>query len=325
MNLFIDTNVFLSFFHLSNDDLEELHKLAVLIEKGEITLWLSDQVKDEFKRNRENKVADAVKKLKEQKSKPQFPQICKDYEEYAEIRELQKEYEKKLSSLTKKVNEDISRRTLKADQKISELFHAATAIETTQELVNRACFRMDVRNPPGKDGSLGDAINWEGLLESVPDNEVLHLVADDRDYYSVLDENKLKDFLQDEWTEKKGESISFYRRLSQFFKEHYPDIKLASELEKELSIRSLINSGNFASTHSAIAKLSKYSEFNKSQVNEIVQIAISNNQVNWIICDQDVYEFYSALIDNHDQLLDEELKAQITDELKACNPEDNDA
>ncbi len=325
MNLFIDTNVFLSFFHLSNDDLEELHKLAVLIEKGEITLWLSDQVKDEFKRNRENKVADAVKKLKEQKSKPQFPQICKDYEEYAEIRELQKEYEKKLSSLTKKVNEDISRRTLKADQKISELFHAATAIETTQELVNRACFRMDVRNPPGKDGSLGDAINWEGLLKSVPDNEVLHLVADDRDYYSVLDENKLKDFLQDEWTEKKGESISFYRRLSQFFKEHYPDIKLASELEKELSIRSLINSGNFASTHSAIAKLSKYSEFNKSQVNEIVQIAISNNQVNWIICDQDVYEFYSALIDNHDQLIDEELKAQITDELKACNPEDNDA
>ena len=35
MNLFIDTNVFLSFFHLSNDDLEEIHKLAVLIEKGE--------------------------------------------------------------------------------------------------------------------------------------------------------------------------------------------------------------------------------------------------------------------------------------------------
>lgn len=184
---------------------------------------------------------------------------------------------------------------------------------------------MDVRNPPGKDGSLGDAINWEGLLESVPDNEVLHLVADDRDYYSVLDENKLKDFLQDEWTEKKGESISFYRRLSQFFKEHYPDIKLASELEKELSIRSLINSSNFASTHNAIEKLSKYSEFNKSQVNEIVQIAISNTQVNWIICDQDIYEFYSALIDNHDQLIDEELKVQITDELKACNSEDDDA
>lgn len=82
MNLFIDTNVFLSFFHLSNDDLEEIHKLAVLIDKGDVTLWLTEQVKNEFKRNRESKISDAVKKLKEQKSKPQFPQICKDYEEY---------------------------------------------------------------------------------------------------------------------------------------------------------------------------------------------------------------------------------------------------
>ncbi len=324
MNLFIDTNVFLSFFHLSNDDLEELHKLAVLIEKGEITLWLPDQVKDEFKRNRENKVSEAVKKLKEQKSKPQFPQICKDYEEYPEIRELQKKYEKKLSSLTKKVNEDVSGRTLKADQKIDELFQAATTIETSQELVNRACFRMDVRNPPGKDGSLGDAINWEGLLESVPKNEVLYLVADDKDYYSALDDSKIKDFLQDEWQENKGESVSFYRRLSQFFKEHYPDIKFASELEKELSIKSLVNSSNFAATHSAILKLSKYAEFNKSQVNEILQIGLSNSQVNWIICDQDVYEFYSALIDSHDRLIDEELKTKIVEELNACNPGEND-
>lgn len=325
MNLFIDTNVFLSFFHLSNDDLEELHKLAVLIEKGEVTLWLPEQVKDEFKRNRENKVSDAVKKLREQKTKPQFPQICKDYDEYPEIRELQKEYEKKLSSLTKKVNEDVSARTLKADQKIAELFEAATTIETSQDLVNRACFRMDVRNPPGKDGSLGDAISWEGLLESVPNKEVLYLVADDKDYYSVLDDSKLKDFLQDEWKEKKGESVSFYRRLSQFFKEHYPDIKFASELEKEFSIKSLINSSNFSSTHSAIAKLATYAEFNESQVNEIVQIGLSNSQVNWILCDQDVYEFYSALVDNHAQMIDEELKNEIIEELTACNVDEDNA
>jgi hypothetical protein len=34
--LFIDTNIFLSFYHLSGEDLEELNKLAVLIEKGQI-------------------------------------------------------------------------------------------------------------------------------------------------------------------------------------------------------------------------------------------------------------------------------------------------
>lgn len=325
MNLFIDTNVFLSFYHLSNDDLEEIHKLTVLIEKREVTLWLTEQVKDEFKRNRENKISEAMKKLKEQKTKPQFPQICKDYEEYPEIRELQKQYSQKLSSLTKKVTDDVTGSTLKADQKIKELFAKSKVIETTNELVAKARFRMDVRNPPGKDGSLGDAINWEGLLESVDDNQKLYLIADDKDYYSVLDEYKLKEFLSDEWKDKKSEEVVFYRRLSQFFKDHYPDIKLATELEKELAIRNLVNSGNFANTHSAISKLSKYAEFNKSQVNELVQICFTNDQVGWIISDDDVEEFYKSLLDNHGDVIEDELKLKLKKALKLADSDDDDA
>jgi predicted nucleic acid-binding protein len=325
VNLFIDTNVFLSFYHLSNDDLEEIHKLTVLIEKREVTLWLTEQVKDEFKRNRENKISEAMKKLKEQKTKPQFPQICKDYEEYPEIRELQKQYSQKLSSLTKKVTDDVTGSTLKADQKIKELFAKSKVIVTTNELVAKARFRMDVRNPPGKDGSLGDAINWEGLLESVDDNQKLYLIADDKDYYSVLDEYKLKEFLSDEWKDKKSEEVVFYRRLSQFFKDHYPDIKLATELEKELAIRNLVNSGNFANTHSAISKLSKYAEFNKSQVNELVQICFTNDQVGWIISDDDVEEFYKSLLDNHGDVIEDELKLKLKKALKLADSDDDDA
>jgi hypothetical protein len=288
-----------------------------------VKLWLPEQVKDEFKRNRENKVSDALKKLKEQQKKPQFPQICKDYDEYSEIRDLQIEYGKKLSSLIKKVSDDVETRGLKADEKILELFEKANVIEITQELVEKARFRIDIRNPPGKDGSLGDAINWEALLETVPEGEDLYLVADDKDYYSVLDENTLKDFLSDEWGEKKKSEISFYRRLSQFFNEHYPDIKLATELEKELAIKALVNSGNFASTHSAIAKLSKYAEFNKFQSNELAQVAITNSQINWIICDADVYEFYKSLIENHGKDIDNDLLENLKKEVSACEPEDD--
>lgn len=325
MNLFIDTNVFLSFYHLTNDDLEEIHKLTVLIEKKEVTLWLTQQVKDEFKRNRENKISDAIKKLKEQNSKPQFPQICKDYEEYPQIRELHKQYLQKLASLTKKVTDDVNERTLKADEKIAELFEKAQIINTTEDLISKARFRMDVRNPPGKDGSLGDAINWEGLLNSVDDNQKLYLVADDKDYYSVLDENKLKEFLSDEWKEKKSEDVVFYRRLSQFFKEHYPSIKLASEIEKELAIRNLVNSGSFSSTHSAISKLAKYAEFNKSQVNELVQACLANDQVNWIICDSDVEEFYKSILSNHEELIEGELLDKLREELKIPKSEADSA
>lgn len=67
MNLFIDTNIYLTFFHFSSDDLEELKKLIVVIKEGQINLILPDQVIDEFKRNREVKIADALKDLKSKK------------------------------------------------------------------------------------------------------------------------------------------------------------------------------------------------------------------------------------------------------------------
>ncbi|ABG39940.1 conserved hypothetical protein [Paraglaciecola sp. T6c] len=324
MNLFIDTNVFLSFYHLSNDDLEEIHKLVVLLDKGDIKLWLPHQVKDEFQRNRENKIADALKKLKEQQKKPQFPQICKDYPEYEEIREHQKQYERKLSSLIKKVTDDIAEKSLKADEKISELFEKASLINPNAELIMKAKLRMDVGNPPGKDGSLGDAINWESLLLHIPMGEDLHLVADDKDYYSVLDENALKDFLIDEWASSNKSDVKFYRRLSQFFKEHYPDIKLAAELEKELAIKELVNSSNFASTHSAISKLQKYAEFNKSQSNELAQVGLSNSQINWIFCDDDVFAFYKSLIDNHGHDIDDELVEKLQAEITHCEANGED-
>ncbi len=319
MNLFIDTNVFLSFYHLSNDDLEEIHKLAVLIDKKVVTLWLTQQVKDEFRRNRETKINDALKKLREHKTKPQFPQICKDYPEYPVIRSLQKDYDRKISDLMECVNSDVRDGTLKADQKISELFDKAKYIETTEQLIAKARFRMDVRNPPGKDGSLGDAINWEGLLAMVPSGQKLYLVADDKDYYSVLDENKLKEFLAEEWKQEKSEVVVFYRRLSEFFKEHYPDIKLAAELEKELAIRSLVNSSNFGSTHRAVAKLSKYAEFTVSQVNELAQALLSNNQVGWISGDLDVEKFYRSLLETHGILLEKELLEKLNEKLNAAN------
>ncbi|BDU35747.1 PIN domain-containing protein [Vibrio nigripulchritudo] len=321
MNLFIDTNVFLSFYHLSNDDLEELHKLTVLLEKGEVKLWLPKQIKDEFYRNRENKISDAIKKLKEQKQKRQFPQICKDYPEYPEISELLKTYDKAISGLIKKVTDDVTERKLKADQQIAELFSKATVIETTTELVEKARFRMSVGNPPGKDNSLGDSINWEGLLAKVPIEQKLYLVADDKDYYSVLDENKLKDFLSDEWKDNKKAEVVFYRRLSQFFKDHYPDIKLASELEKELAIKELVASGSFSSTHARIERVSKFAEFNKAQVNELCEAALTNQQINWIIGDPDVHEFYTGLVEGHRGLIDEVHLEKLEVELRENAPD----
>ena len=86
MDLFIDTNVILSFYHLTSDDLEELRKLTVLLQRKRVKLSLTDQVVSEFRRNRENKISEAIKALREQCLNLQFPQLCKDYSEYGHFR-----------------------------------------------------------------------------------------------------------------------------------------------------------------------------------------------------------------------------------------------
>ncbi|RQW29305.1 hypothetical protein EHS17_03235 [Rhodobacteraceae bacterium CH30] len=234
-----------------------------------------------------------------------------------------KEYDQKLSLLIEKVNKDISERTLKADHKINELFSKATVIKNSEALISKARLRVDVGNPPGKNGSLGDAINWEALLENVPIQQKLCLITDDKDYFSIIDENRPKDFLRDEWLARKNNETVFYRRISQFFKVHHPEIKLASEAEKEIAIRGLADSGSFSSTHSAISKISKYLEFNKSQANEIAQAGLSNNQINWIICDSDVFDFYLNFLKNNSRSLEPEIRELLEGELAVCKKEEN--
>ena len=79
---------------------------------------------------------------------------------------------------------------------------------------------------------LGDAINWEGLLEKVPSGEVMYFISDDKDFTSALDNNLFDSFLTEEWQRAKGTKLIFYKRLSSFFKDKFPEINLASELEK---------------------------------------------------------------------------------------------
>ena len=229
MNLFIDTNIYLSFYHFSSDDLDELNKLAIIMAERKVTLYLPDQVLDEFQRNRETKISQSLKHLKTQKLNLQFPQLCKDYPEYAIMRDFQRQFDQAHSELLRKLSSDITARTLKADKTIDMLFEQATKIPTTPELIEKARFRIEIGKPPGKKGSLGDAINWESLLSAVPSNE-LYFVSDDGDFCSAIDENLFSEYLKSEWQNKKGTSLSFFKRLSQFFKDTLPDIKLSGEL-----------------------------------------------------------------------------------------------
>jgi hypothetical protein len=170
--------------------------------------------------------------------------------------------------------------------------------------IEKAKLRMSVGNPPGKNNSLGDAINWESLLDQTLAGEDLYFITGDKDYCSALNDDEFSDFLLTEWYNGKQTQIYFYKRLSSFCKEQFPEITLASARDKDFLIRDLVISQSIASTQVAISKLSHYTEFTAAQVNSIVGAALSNRQVVWSIEDDKVKTFLRSIVTNNQQYLD---------------------
>jgi PIN domain len=311
MQLFIDTNILLSFYSLNQEDLAELSKLSDLIAQQHITLLLTDQIVDEFNRNREQRIDGAIKSIRSQTFNPQFPQLCEDYPEVDRVRESLKHYEQAHIALMNQITIDIKAKNLKADRIVQSFFSLGKKLPAHSQILDRARLRMGIGNPPGKNNSLGDAINWECLLEAIPAGEDLFFVTGDKDYCSALNDDDFSDFLQTEWFSHKQKPIHFYKRLSGFCKEQFPEIALASVRDKEFLIRDLVNSQSIGDTQKAIAKLTYYKEFTAAQVNTIVAAAISNRQVVWSIEDDLVRGFLTTLVTHNSQYLDLESLTQI--------------
>ena len=165
-------------------------------------------------------------------------------------------------------------------------------------MIHAAEIRYRAGNPPGKDNKLGDAINWECLMATVPNGEDLFFISADRDYSSVIDDSKFNLFLREEWHQNKGSNIIFFKSLVSFLKAHFKDIQLQAEQEKDDLIIALSQSRCFATTHAVIKQLSAYSDWSKRQIEDLFSAAIGNYQVLWILTDEDVAGFYNELLSN---------------------------
>lgn len=319
MYIFIDTSIYLTFFHYTSDDLEELKKLEAYLKQNKITLILTDQVENEFLRNRETKIADAIATFEAQKFPGTYPHFCREYEEYPHLRQAASEYSKAKTILLDKIKSDIKSKNLGADKIIKNLFSLAKKIDLTKEIIDCSKIRYDRGIPPGKKKSYGDAINWESLLRSIPKSEELHFIAKDCDYDSEIDSNNFSEYLADEWKRTKNAEVSYYKTLSDFFGQHFPDIQLASEIEKEPYIANLAESGSFANTHLAIARLSKFNSFTDREINLILMAGTKNGQVYGISEDEDVRMFFNTLVSGRQTKISPELLDDY--ERKFCSTE----
>lgn len=317
MNVFIDANILLNFFHFTADQLDALNNVFASQEQGAATVHLTDQVCDEFRRNRESRIKDALKRFRQLVPSAELPSFMRAYEEYDEIRTLTTSLREKLKTISEKAADDILHKNLRADHLIGDIFERSAITQTSSQVYDSARKRMDIGNPPGKHGSIGDAINWLLLLQAVPNGQDLHIISEDGDFYSVLDDTAMNPFLEGEWREKKGSLVMVYRTLSAFMKEHFDGVALSFDQEKRTLIDELADSPNFAATHGLIAALNSYGYFSLDEARAILDAADRNNQVGMIITDEDVSDFLAKAVLPHRANLDTTAHQEIMEIVMA--------
>jgi hypothetical protein len=312
VHVFIDTNILLNFFHYSKDELDALNNVFASHKHGSATVHLTEQVCNEFRRNRENKIKDALKRFKDARIAPQFPSFMKGYEEYGEIRDKSAQLQDLQKAILEKVQKDISEQTLLADRLIGDIFGKQKVVPVTKDVFEAASMRLSLGNPPGKNNSLGDAVNWTILLASVPSKEHLHIISEDGDFYSSLDEGRVHPFLLEEWRRAKGGELFAYRTLSTFMEQHFDGVAFAFDKDKDALIEALRTAGAFSVTHRLIAELENYQYFSAKEVTRMLQAAEENNQFGWIVTDYDVSDFLNRVAVPHMESLSDSHKAILT-------------
>ncbi len=318
MHLFLDTNTYLGFFRLSDDNLDQLKKLSERVGSGETTLYVTEQVRAEFLRNRESTIDEALDTVRKVSLPSQFAHLFETLDGYEDVRSALKDADGKLHKLMEDAVNAVADGSLHADELINDLFAHGKNIDLTAAILEAAKLRVLLGNPPGKPGSCGDAVNWESLLAEVPNGEGLVLVTNDRDYKSKLDPKRLNEYLIDEWTRKKGSQIDLHGNLRSALGAHYPEIKLAPETEpeKDQAVEKLVNADSFSGTHAAIRGLSRFSEFDPDQVAALVDAALSNSQIRAIMEDDDVFEFYDGVTRQYGPTMESGLFDRLNERLR---------
>jgi hypothetical protein len=315
-HLFIDTNVLLGFYAYSNDDLAELEKLVNILKTKVVKLYITQQVVDEFYRNRDSKLSESFEVFRPF-GNISCPSFMTSLPEYAAFKKALKAYKETRKALTEKAREQADARELLADQLFSRIVEQANVIAIDDVAYKAATRRANLGNPPGKSPhTIGDQLNWELLLHHVPNGASLHVITKDGDYGSKLNPGQPKVFLVDEWSRVKQGVLFIHEQISLFFKANYPDQDFSLDIEKKESIDALIGSSNFASTHAAIALLIPYIAFlTEEEAEEVIQGALSNSQVAWIASDSDVEDFLTKMLTHHGDSLSATLKKRLEEAL----------
>lgn len=248
--VFVDTNILLDFYRLPG---ESAARQLGLLEKHKRALILTDQLKMEFLKNRQKVIVDSQKQLSKP-SRPNLPAILFDYQPAKMLQKNITSAQKQFDKVHKKIEAILSNPS-SVDHVYQLLMRIFDDHPNQLNLRRPSKRRYTIRNlarkryvlgyPPRKtnDHSLGDAINWEWIIEcaknSDPNVHVL-IVSRDGDYGASFGEDAiLNDWLRREFKERvsKKRKIELTKKLTVALKRLDEDVKsIDIEEEKKLLV-----------------------------------------------------------------------------------------
>lgn len=191
--VFIDANVYLSFFDSNKPGLKKL--LDSLLEIKD-SLFIGSQIVDEVNRNKldvaQRSLLNHFKDLSNIKkiNLPEHLELksanLQNWNSQShEIHEKQKALQKELEELIHKTLEEIMCSVDKVSQTFRLLFEGA--LEASEQEIQAARYRREIGNPPGKPNDpLGDQVSWEQFKNCSSSSDKIWIITKDLDYYTAF-------------------------------------------------------------------------------------------------------------------------------------------
>jgi len=326
--ILVDANALLALYSHETPDLTWIERALENLEG--YTLVVTDTIIDEWRRNREEKIAHSISTFKKQASKSfGEPSIIRELDIYSDFKKAKDTMLQLAKTAMEQARERAISEVLHADIIVKAILEKALRIDTRArtEIVEAATMRTKLENPPGKRNVLGDRLTWEALLQADQLNGVnLYILSDDSDYRSKLEQPldcnakemaglqdlmklNVNQFLRAEWQRKGGELflltnwscfIRFFASVACSGVTTAPSISqldFVRAFERSKAVSRLISSASFKETHSAIEELREYGDFSKEELRQLLRAFLENTQIYWILRDQDVREFAQRLVE----------------------------
>ena len=303
--VYVDANVMLDFFRTASTDLKALQILIDLVDIGDAQIVITEQTLDEFQRRREDAIAAGREALKKQYLSITVPHLFDGFEQREDLEQAVSSARRAQASLLDRVADAARRRALQADSTVSSLLESAKVLKINDDALEAARWRVELGRPPGKGASIGDALSWETLLRQAPTGTDLVVITADSDFVSPLG-GSLSQYLADEWSARVEGTARRFAKFEDYIRSERPEVAFPDDVRRDWAVRCLEESGSFRETRNTLRRLHRayLGSIGLDEATRVLRAAVTNNQIRWILEDDDIQSMLWDLLQPHRANLD---------------------